>query len=116
MISMPKEKGGKQVTIRFNRGEWSQLGPVYQRVYERTEAPLAKVIKELMGLRPRKLLTEEEFLYFHRRSSAVVPLSNPELEPETPIAARRGDKIRIRKVEDDMSTPKSRKGRSAAMG
>lgn len=55
----------KRLSVRLSEEEWSKLIAVENRARQRNRgyAPLAHVVKELMGLRPMNLITEEDRLY-----------------------------------------------------
>lgn len=84
----------KQIGLRLTEDEYARLMEVFHRAEERTYgyATISDVAKELMGLRPLRVVTEEEREYL---SGSGVPTLAEGQKP--PTAARPGDKIRVRR-------------------
>lgn len=64
MIVMSTTKGGKQIAIRVSSDDLEKLNELVRRIIERSnglaDPDLAKIIRELAGLRKKKYLTPED--------------------------------------------------------
>jgi hypothetical protein len=74
----------RQISFRLPEDEFQKLAKVWARAKERTldYAPLGDVVREAIGLKPIKVITEEERSYLSGRISL---LPEPKHGPGRPV-------------------------------
>jgi hypothetical protein len=55
---------GKQIGLRLSAEEVARLDTILKKINQTNDTTASNVLREFLGLRPRKVTTEEDLLFF----------------------------------------------------